>query len=135
MFFAYGFGNAITFSVLGSATTLLLLGPAEAGGDLRGDRAVSPHRVFGLPTLYTALTSADGAAATDFSSLRMALSAAEVLSADVFHRGRPSPDLRSSKGWGRPKCCTSTFPICQTEKSRRRRRLRVPGYEIAAQGY
>ena len=38
-----------------------------------------------MPTLYTSLTKAENAAATDFSSMRLALSAAEVLSSDVFN--------------------------------------------------
>ena len=55
---------------------------------------------FGLPTLYTSLTKADGAAATDFSSLRMALSAAEVLSAEVFNAWKSLTGLEIVEGLG-----------------------------------
>ena len=55
---------------------------------------------FGLPTLYTSLTKADGASATDFSSLRMALSAAEVLSAEVFNGWKALTGLEIVEGLG-----------------------------------
>jgi acyl-coenzyme A synthetase/AMP-(fatty) acid ligase len=79
MFFAYGFGNAITFPFSAGATTLLLPGQPKPAAIFEAIERFRPTVFFGLPTLYTALTKADNAAATDFSSLRMALSAAEVL--------------------------------------------------------
>src|SRR5580700_7722790 len=85
MFFAYGFGNSITFPFSVGAATLLLPGQPRPQAIFEAITRYRPTVFFGLPTLYTSLTKAEGAAATDFSSLRMALSAAEVLSADVFH--------------------------------------------------
>ncbi len=55
---------------------------------------------FGLPTLYTSLTKAEGASAADFSSLRMALSAAEVLSAEVFNGWKALTGLEIIEGLG-----------------------------------
>ena len=55
IFFAYGFRQLHHLSVLGRRRDAAAAGPAKAGGDFRGDRAVSPRRVFGLPTLYTSL--------------------------------------------------------------------------------
>src|SRR3979490_1047729 len=85
IFFAYGFGNSITFPFSTGAATLLLPGQPKPAAIFEAIEHYRPSVFFGLPTLYTSLTKADGAGATDFSSLRMALSAAEVLSADVFN--------------------------------------------------
>ena len=79
IFFAYGFGNSITFPFSVGAATLLLPGQPKPAAIFEAIERFRPTVFFGLPTLYTSLTKADGAAATDFSSLRMALSAAEVL--------------------------------------------------------
>src|SRR5438105_2426860 len=79
IFFAYGFGNSITFPFSAGAATLLLPGQPKPAAIFVADELYRPTVFFGLPTLYTSLTGAEGAATTDFSSLRMALSAAEVL--------------------------------------------------------
>src|SRR3977135_2527922 len=102
IFFAYGFGNSITFPFSVGAATLLLPGQPKPAAIFEAIERFRPTVFFGLPTLYTALTKAGGAAATDFSSLRMALSAAEVLSADVFNGWKRLTGLRSSEG-----LCTS----------------------------
>src|SRR2546429_6289977 len=85
IFFAYGFGNSITFPFSAGAATLLLPGQPKPAAIFEAIERFRPTVFFGLPTLYTSLTKAEGAAATDFSSLRMALSAAEGLSAEVFN--------------------------------------------------
>ena len=89
IFFAYGFGNSITFPFSVGAATLLLPGQPKPATIFDAIGRYKPSVFFGLPTLYTSLTKAEGAEAADFSSLRMALSAAEVLSADVFKAGKP----------------------------------------------
>jgi len=84
-----------------------------------------------LPTLYTLLTKADGAASTDFSSLRMALSAAEVLSAEVFNAWKKLSGLEIIEGLG----STEVLHIYLSNRPERKKLgaagLRVPGYEIA----
>ena len=88
IFFAYGFGNAITFPFSVGAATLLVPGQPKPAPIFAAIEKFRPTVFFGLPTLYTSLTKAEGAANTDFSSLRMALSAAEVLSARCSTAGR-----------------------------------------------
>src|SRR5579863_5084420 len=85
MFFAYGFGNSITFPFSVGAATLLLPGQPKPGAIFEAIGRYRPTIFFGLPTLYTSLTKAEGADKADFTSLRIAVSAAEVLSADVFN--------------------------------------------------
>src|ERR1700692_3446242 len=73
IFFAYGFGNSITFPFSAGAATLLPPAPPRTASIFDGIERFRPSVFFGLPTLYTSLTKAQNAAATDFSSLRLAL--------------------------------------------------------------
>src|SRR4029077_4604791 len=100
IFFAYGFGNSVTFPFSVGAATLLLPGQPKPAAIFETIERFRPSVFFGLPTLYTSLAKADAAAATDFSSLRMALSAAEVLSADVFNGWKRLTGLEIIEGLG-----------------------------------
>jgi acetyl-CoA synthetase len=134
IFFAYGFGNSITFPFCAGAATLLLPGQPKPAAIFEAIERFRPTAFFGLPTLYTSLTKAEGAAATDFSSLRIALSAAEVLSADVFHGWKTLTGLEIVEGLG----STEMLHIYLSNLPNRRKLgaagLRVPGYEIALKG-
>jgi benzoate-CoA ligase family protein len=131
MFFAYGFGNSITFPFSAGAATLLLPGQPKPAAILAAIERFRPTVFFGLPTLYTSLTKADGAAATEFSSLRMALSAAEVLSAEVFNSWKKLSGLEIIEGLG----STEVLHIYLSNRPEKKKLgaagLRVPGYEIA----
>jgi acetyl-CoA synthetase len=131
IFFAYGFGNSITFPFSAGAATLLLPGQPKPAAIFEAIERFRPSAFFGLPTLYTALTKADGATATDFSSLRLALSAAEVLSAEVFNGWKTLTGLEIVEGLG----STEVLHIYLSNRPDRKKLgaagLRVPGYEIA----
>jgi benzoate-CoA ligase family protein len=83
IFFAYGFGNSITFPMAAGATAVLMKGRPEPAGVFTQIGRHKPTLLFGLPTLYTALTHHEAAKTADLSSVRLCLSAAEVLSADI----------------------------------------------------
>jgi benzoate-CoA ligase family protein len=131
MFFAYGFGNSITFPFSAGAATLLLPGQPKPAAIFEAIERFRPSVFFGLPTLYTSLTKADGAASADFSSLRMAVSAAEVLSAEVFNGWKTLTGLEIVEGLG----STEVLHIYLSNRPERKKLgaagLRVPGYEIA----
>jgi acetyl-CoA synthetase len=131
MFFAYGFGNSITFPFTVGATTLLLPGQPKPATIFDTIGRFRPSVFFGLPTLYTSLTKAEGAELADFSSLRMALSAAEVLSADVFNGWKALTGLEIVEGLG----STEALHIYLSNRLEKKKigaaGLRVPGYEIA----
>jgi acetyl-CoA synthetase len=131
IFFAYGFGNAITFPFSVGATTLLLPGQPKPAPIFAAIEQFRPTVFFGLPTLYTSLTKADGATAVDFSSLRLALSAAEVLSAEVFNGWKALTGLEILEGLG----STEALHIYLSNRPERIKPgaagLRVPGFEIA----
>jgi len=131
IFFAYGFGNSITFPFSAGAATLMLPGQPKPAAIFEAIARYRPSVFFGLPTLYTSLTKAEGAAATDFSSLRMALSAAEVLSAEVFNGWKNLTGVEIVEGLG----STEVLHIYLSNRPDRKKLgaagLRVPGYEIA----
>jgi benzoate-CoA ligase family protein len=130
IFFAYGFGNSITFPFSVGSATLLLPGQPKPATIFDAIARYRPSVFFGLPTLYTALTKADGAAAADFSSLRMALSAAEVLSADVFNGWKSLTGLEIIEGLGSTEALHIYLSNRPEQKKLGAAGLRVPGYEI-----
>jgi acetyl-CoA synthetase len=130
IFFAYGFGNAITFPFSVGAATLLLPGQPKPAAIFGAIEKYRPSVFYGLPTLYTSLTKADGAAATDFSSLRMALSAAEVLSAEVFNGWKALTGLEIIEGLGSTEVLHIYLSNRPENKKLGAAGLRVPGYEL-----
>jgi len=88
VFFAYGFGNSVSFPMWAGAAAVLMAERPEPG---RIYRKIAEHRptiLFGLPTLYTALARAAASEPADLSSVRLCISAAEVLSADIANAWR-----------------------------------------------
>jgi len=131
MFFAYGFGNSVTFPFSAGAATLLLPGQPKPAAIFEAIERFRPSVFFGLPTLYTSLTKARGAAETDFSSLRMALSAAVILSADVFNGWKRLTGLEIVEGLGSTEVLHIYLCNRPGHKKLGAAGLRVPGYEIA----
>jgi benzoate-CoA ligase family protein len=131
IFFAYGFGNSITFPFSAGAATLLLPGQPKPTAIFEAIERFRPTVFFGLPTLYTSLTKAEGAAATDFSSLRMALSAAEVLSAEVFNGWKKLTGVEIVEGLGSTEALHIYLSNRPENKKLGAAGLRVPGYEVA----
>jgi acetyl-CoA synthetase len=131
IFFAYGFGNSITFPFSAGAATLLLPGQPKPASIFEAIGRFRPTVFFGLPTLYTTLTRAGGAEAADFSSLRMSVSAAEVLSSEVFNGWKELTGLEIVEGLGSTEVLHIYLCNHDDRKKPGAAGLRVPGYEIA----
>ncbi len=131
IFFAYGFGNSINFPFSAGAASVLLAGQPRPNAIFAAIAAFKPTVFFGLPTLYTMLTQAPDAAACDFSSIRLCLSAAEVLSADVFNRWKALTGQEIVEGLGSTE--VSHIYLCNRPDNKKlgAAGLRVPGYEVA----
>jgi benzoate-CoA ligase family protein len=86
IFFAYGLGNSLAFPFSVGATSVLLPGQPKPGPIFAAIARYRPSLFFGLPTLYTAMAAAPEAAGADLSSIRLCLSAAEVLAGEVAER-------------------------------------------------
>ncbi len=130
IFFAYGFGNAITFPFSVGATAVLHPGrpdPEAVYGVIERHR---PTLFFGLPTLYNALIVHPGSKRRDLSSLRLCLSAAETLSQEMFAEWERRHGLRIVEGLG----STEVLHIYLSNGVDRQKPgasgARVPGYEI-----
>src|SRR5262245_18181536 len=130
IFFAYGFGNAITFPFSVGAATLLLPGQPKPATIFAAIERFRPTVFFGLPTLYTSLTKAGNASATDFSSLCLALSAADILSAEVFNGWKALTGLEIIEGLGSTEALHIYLSNSAEKKKLGAAGMRVPGYEI-----
>jgi acetyl-CoA synthetase len=130
IFFAYGLGNSITFPFSVGASSVLLPGQPKPAAIFEAIARYKPTVFFGLPTLYTGLTKAPEAKGADLASLRLAISAAEVLSADVFNAWKAMSGLEIVEGLG----STEVLHIYLSNTAERKRPgaagKRVPGYEV-----
>jgi benzoate-CoA ligase family protein len=130
IFFSYGFGNSITFTFSAGAASLLLPGHPTPAAVFAAIAQYRPTVFYGLPTLYTALTKAAEAQKADFSSLRLAISAAEVLSAEVFNDWKRLTGLEIIEGLGSTEVLNIYLSNTADKKKLGAAGMRVPGYEL-----
>lgn len=88
LFFAYGLGNGLYFSLAVGATSILLPGPPKPQSIFELVERFRPTLFFSVPSNYAKLLAYPTAASRtpDFSSVRHAISAGECLPAAIFHR-------------------------------------------------
>lgn len=130
IFFAYGFCNAITFPFSVGATTLLMPGQPQPGAVLDAIEQFRPTVFFGLPTLFTALARAEGVEARDLTSLRQSMSAAEVLSRDIYDAWKALTGHGPTEGLGSTEMLHVYLSNTLTDHRIGAAGARVPGYEI-----
>lgn len=130
LFFAYGFGNGITFPFAAGATSLLMSGRPEPDRILATIEDFRPTIFFGLPTLYTALCRADQVDRRDLGSIRLSVSAAETLSEDIFNAWKNLTGLDVMEGLGSTEVLHIYLSNLPDEKRIGSAGKRVPGYEI-----
>ncbi len=130
IFFAYGLGNSITFPFAAGASSVLLPGQPKPAAIFDCIARYRPTVFFGLPTLYTALTKATEAKAADLTSLRLAVSAAEVLSAEVFNAWKAISGLEIMEGLGSTEVLHIYLSNTPEQKKLGAAGKRVPGYEV-----
>jgi len=131
IFFAYGLGNSLTFPFYAGASSVLLSGQPKPDRIFQCIAQYRPTVFFGLPTLYTALTKAQAAAAADLSSLRLCVSAAEVLSLDVFESWKAISGLEIVEGLGSTEALHIYLSNSAEAKKTNAAGRRVSGYELA----
>ncbi len=130
IFFAYGFGNSVTFPFSVGATSVLLPGRPDAQAVFETIERHRPTLLFGLPTLYNALVAHPGSEQRDLTSVRLCLSAAETLSGELYHEWQQRYGLNIVEGLG----STEVLHIYLSNQVERQKigasGARVPGYEI-----
>ena len=132
LFHAYGLGNGLMFPFHVGATTILYPGKPQARSVLGIAEANRPTLFFSVPTLYaTMLQEAEQGTAYDLGSVRLAISAAEPLPADIFRRWKSRFGVEILDGIG-------STEVLHIYLSARAGRVRpgstgqpVPGYELA----
>jgi benzoate-CoA ligase family protein len=130
IFFAYGFGNSCTFPFAVGAGSVLLPGRPEPRAVFDTVARYRPTVFFGLPTLYTALIKDPTQAAADFGSVRLCVSAAEVLAAEVFQAWRNRFGHEIVEGLGSTEVLHIYLSNTETQKRLGSAGRPVPGYEI-----
>ncbi|HEV2469329.1 MAG TPA: benzoate-CoA ligase family protein [Candidatus Sulfotelmatobacter sp.] len=88
LFFAYGLGNGLYFSLAVGGTSILLPGPPRPQSVFEVIERHRPTLFFSVPSNYVKLLAHPAPEGRDFdlSSVRHAVSAGEALPAAVFHR-------------------------------------------------
>ena len=131
IFFAYGFGNSVTFPFAVGAAAVLSPGRPEPGPIFDAIEAHRPSVFFGLPTLYNAMVAHEGAEGRNLSSVRMCVSAAEPLPAETFNEWkRRYGGLEILEGLGSTEVLHIYVSNYPDDVGMGASGKRVPGYEI-----
>ena len=88
LFFAYGLGNAMTFPLWVGATAVLLPDRATPQSTFATIERFRPTLYFGVPTLCAAQIQALETSLPDLSSIRLCVSAGEVLPVHILQKWR-----------------------------------------------
>jgi benzoate-CoA ligase family protein len=128
LFHAYGLGNNLSFPYWAGATTVLLGGRPAPDAIVALVERHRPTLFFSVPTLYNAMLAAESEA--DFSSVRLCVSAAEPLPAEVWHRWHERHGLLILDGIGSTEmlhiyCSNAGDDVTPGSSGRP-----VPGYEL-----
>ena len=128
LFHAYGLGNGLSFPYWAGATTVLLSGRPTPDAIYSVVARHRPTLFFSVPTLYNAMLASEDHG--DFSSVRVCLSAAEPLPAEVWNRWRDAHGLVILDGIGSTEMlhiyCSNTMDDVTPGSSGRP----VPGYDV-----
>jgi benzoate-CoA ligase family protein len=129
-FHAYGLGNLLSFPFWVGATAVHLFGRPAPDRALDAVQRYRPTLFFSVPTLYNAMLATPGAAQRDLSSVRLCVSAAEALPAEVWRRWRDAYGLTILDGIGSTELlhifCSNAVGDLRPGSSGRP----VPGYDL-----
>jgi benzoate-CoA ligase family protein len=132
LFHAYGLGNGLMFPFHVGATTILYSGKPQAKAILETAHANRPTLFFSVPTLYAAmLQEAEPGPAYDLGSVRLAVSAAEPLPADIFRRWKERFGVEILDGIGSTEMLHIYLSARAGEVRAGSTGQAVPGYELA----
>jgi benzoate-CoA ligase family protein len=86
LFHAYGLGNGLMFPFYAGASTVLFPGKAQARAVLEIAQSARPTLFFSVPTLYAQMLQEAEKESYCLDSVRLAVSAAEPLPAEIFRK-------------------------------------------------
>jgi acyl-coenzyme A synthetase/AMP-(fatty) acid ligase len=100
MFHAYGLGNNLTFPLSVGATSVYLTGKPTPDRLLERVNTHHPSIYFSVPALYNAILAHPGFDDTDWSSVRLGVSAAESLPPEIWNRFHDRTGIEILDGLG-----------------------------------
>jgi len=100
MFHAYGLGNNLSFPLSVGATSVYSAGPPTPDKLLERVATHSPSLYFSVPALFNAILAHPGFESTDWSSVRLGVSAAEPLAPGIWHRFHDRTGIEIMDGLG-----------------------------------
>lgn len=127
---AYGLGNAITFPLWVGASIIFSPGRPTPQGVLEAVQRYRPTVFCIVPTLYNAILNDPASASFDLSSVRLCISAAELLPPETWRRWKEQFGLTILDGIGSTELlhifCSNTADAVKPGSSGKP----VPGYEL-----
>jgi benzoate-CoA ligase family protein len=134
LFHAYGLGNSLSFPFWVGATTVQLYGRPAPDRVLDTVERHRPTLLFSVPTLYNAMLATPEAKERDLSSVRLCVSAAESLPAEIWRRWHDTYGLTILDGIGSTEMlhifCSNTTERLRPGSSG----VAVPGYDLKLLG-
>ncbi|NIR32310.1 MAG: benzoate-CoA ligase family protein [Gammaproteobacteria bacterium] len=130
IFFAYGFGNSVTFPCWAGASSALYPGRPVPEAVFDCIERFRPTLFFGLPTLYRTLLASERGRAADLSSVRLFISAGEVLSAEIFNAWKERFGAEIVDGLGSTEMLQTYLSNTPERNRPGSSGRRVPGYEV-----
>ena len=130
LFHAYGLGNGLMFPFHAGATTVLFPGKVQAATILEIAQRFRPTLFFSIPTLYALMLQEVERELYCLNSIRIAVSAAEPLPAEIFRRWHRKFGVEILDGIGSTEALhiyLSARPGCVTPGSTG---TAVPGYDL-----
>jgi acetyl-CoA synthetase len=100
IFFAYGYGNSLTFPFMVGASTVLISGRPDPKKVFEAIRRYKPTIFFGLPTLYNSMINDKSNNDANLDCIRLCISAAETLSQDLYNSWKYRFGLNIIEGLG-----------------------------------
>ncbi|HUF95259.1 MAG TPA: benzoate-CoA ligase family protein [Acidimicrobiia bacterium] len=100
MFHAYGLGNNLTFPLSVGATSVYSVGPPSPDKLLERVGSHSPSVYFSVPALYAAILAHPTFGDTDWSSVRLGVSAAEPLPPETWRQFHQRTGIEILDGLG-----------------------------------
>jgi len=100
LYHAYGLGNGLAFPLTAGGVSVLSPSRPHPKSVLEIVQRTRPSLFFSVPTLYAAMLEEARATEYDLSSVRLAVSAAEPLPAEIFRRWKERFDVEILDGLG-----------------------------------
>jgi len=130
LFHAYGLGNALIFPFHAGASTVLFPGKAQPKTVLEIAQAAKPTIFFSVPTLYAMMLQEAESEPYSLDSVRVAVSAAEPLPAEIFRKWHRRFGLEILDGIGSTEVLHIYLSARAGEVKPGSTGRAVPGYEL-----